>query len=551
MVRKVIIVGGSAGGATAAARLRRLSEDVHIVLVERGEHVSYANCGLPYYIGGIIKERKKLFVQTVKGLSERYNLDIRNFSEAVSINPNKKIVRIKNLRTGEWYEESYDKLLLSPGAKPVIPPIPGLEENERLFTLRNIPDTDRIKAFIDRHQPQKATVIGGGFIGIEMAENLARLGIEVTIIETADQIMAPLDFEMAQILHRHLREKGIRLIFKKEVQAFKNKGKQIALSDGTEIGTDMTFLSIGVRPENELAKTAGLSLGERGGIIVNEYLQTSDEHIYAIGDAIETVHPISGKKGTIPLAGPANRQGRIAADNIMGKKEKYYGTLGTSVVKVFDYTAAATGLNEKTLRGLEIPYEAVHLHPSSHAGYYPGAGPIALKLLFDKGSGKIYGAQAIGREGADKRIDVIATAIKGGLTVDDLTDLELCYAPPYSSAKDPVNLAGYVASNILAGDLEQIQWYEVDEIIAGGGLLIDVREAKERERGYIKGSVHIPLNELRNRLDELPKGETIYVACQSGQRSYLASRILKNHGFSVKNLDGGWKTYSYAYGLLP
>ncbi|WNS74918.1 CoA-disulfide reductase [Bacillus sp. DTU_2020_1000418_1_SI_GHA_SEK_038] len=548
MTKKIIIVGGVAGGATAAARLRRISEDIEIILVERGEHISFANCGLPYYIGETIKDRSKLLVQTVKGMAERFNMDIRNLSEVLSINPENKTVMIKDLQSNKVYKETYDKLLLSPGARPIVPPIPGIKENETLFTLRNIPDTDKIKNYVDHQHPKKAVVIGGGFIGIEMAENLVDRGIEVTIIEMANQIMAPIDFEMASILHTHLKDKGVQLILENGVQSFSEKGRKVILSDGQEIETDMTILSIGVRPENELAKTAGLDLGERGGIIVNEFLQTSDEHIYAVGDAVEVVDYISGIKAMIPLAGPANRQGRIAANNMMGKREKYHGTLGTSIAKVFDFTVAATGNNEKTLKRLGAPYEVVHIHPSSHAGYYPGASPIALKLIFDKESGKIFGAQAIGMDGVDKRMDVIATAIKGGLTVEDLTHLELSYAPPYSSAKDPVNMAGYVAANIMDGELEHIQWHEVNEIIADGGLLIDVREPMEREFGYIEGSRNISLNELRNKLDELPKDQTIYVSCQVGLRGYLASRILKNNGFNVKNVDGGWKTYSSVYG---
>jgi CoA-disulfide reductase len=548
MTKKIIIVGGVAGGATAAARLRRISEDVEIILVERGEHISFANCGLPYYIGETIKDRSKLLVQTVKGMSDRFNLDIRNLSEVLSIDPENKNVTIKNLQNGEVYEESYDKLLLSPGARPIIPPIPGLAENKQLFTLRNIPDTDKIKNHVDHNHPKKAVIVGGGFIGIEMAENLADRGMEVTLIEMANQIMAPIDYEMATILHTHLKEKGVQLVLENGVQAFADQGNKVILSDGTEIQTDMTILSIGVRPENELAKTAGLELGERGGIVVNEFLQTSNEDIYAVGDAVEVVDYISGTKAMIPLAGPANRQGRISANNMMGKKEKYQGTLGTSIAKVFDLTVAATGNNEKTLKRLGVSYEVVHIHPSSHAGYYPGAAPISLKLIFNKETGKIFGAQAVGSDGVDKRMDVIATAIKGGLTVEDLTNLELSYAPPFSSAKDPVNMAGYVAMNIMDGELEHIQWHEVDQIVSEGGLLIDVREPVEREFGFIEGSINISLNDLRNKLTEIPKDKTVYVSCQVGLRGYLASRILKNNGYHVKNVDGGWKTYSSVYG---
>lgn len=548
MTQKIIIVGGVAGGATAAAKLRRISEDVEIILVERGEYISFANCGLPYYIGETITERSKLLVQTVEGMTERFNMDIRNLSEVVAIDPEHHTVTIKNLRNGEEYNEAYDKLLLSPGASPIVPPIPGLKENEALFTLRNIPDTDRIKGYVDNEKPKKAVVVGGGFIGIEMAENLVDRGIEVTIIEMANQVMAPIDFEMASILHKHIQEKGARLILENGVQSFADNGRKIILSDGTEVETDMTILSIGVRPENELAKNAGLELGSRGHIIVNEFLQTSNEDIYAVGDAIEVVDFINGSQTAIPLAGPANRQGRIAAKNMMGQNEKYQGTLGTSVAKVFDLTVASTGNNEKTLKRIGTPYEVLHIHPSSHAGYYPGAAQISLKLIFDKETGKIFGAQAVGADGVEKRIDVIATAIKGGLTVEDLTNLELSYAPPYSSAKDPVNMAGYVATNLLEGELEHVQWHEIDQILADGGLLIDVRQPMEREFGYIEGSINIPLDDLRNRLNEVPKDKTIYVSCQVGLRGYLASRILKNNGYLVKNVDGGWKTYSTVFG---
>ncbi len=548
MTQKVIIVGGVAGGATAAAKLRRISEDVEIILIERGEYISFANCGLPYYIGETITDRSKLLVQTVEGMSKRFKMDIRNQSEVISIDPESQTVTIKNLRNGEEYNETYDKLLLSPGASPIVPPIPGLKENETLFTLRNIPDTDKIKNYVDQQKPKKAVVVGGGFIGIEMAENLVDLGIEVTIIEMSNQVMTPIDYEMASILHTHIKEKGARLILENGVQSFADNGKKVILSDGIEVETDMTILSIGVKPENELAKSAGLELGARGHIIVNEYLQTSNENIYAVGDAIEVVDYINGNQTAIPLAGPANRQGRIAAKNMMGLSERYQGTLGTSVAKVFDLTVASTGNNEKTLKRLGIPYEVLHVHPSSHAGYYPGAAQISLKLIFDKETGRIFGAQAVGADGADKRMDVIATAIKGGLTVEDLTNLELSYAPPYSSAKDPVNMAGYVATNLLEGELEHIQWHEVDRIVAEGGLLIDVREPMEREFGYIKGSINIPLDDLRNRLNEIPKDKTVYVSCQVGLRGYLASRILKNNGFDVKNVDGGWKTYSSVYG---
>jgi CoA-disulfide reductase len=547
MTKKIIIVGGVAGGATTAARLRRLDEQAEIMMFEKGEYISFANCGLPYYIGGTILERDKLLVQTVAEMSTKFNLDIRNLSEVTKINREQKTVEVKNLKTGEIYEEGYDKLVLSPGASPIKPPIPGIETAEALFTLRNIPDTDKIKSYADMKNPKKAAVIGGGFIGIEMAENLYDLGIEVTLIEMSNQIMAPLDFEMASILHAHLREKGINLILEDGVNAFAENGKIVKLNSGRTIDTDMIILAIGVKPENQLAKEAELKIGERGGIQVNEHLQTEDPNIYAIGDAIEVTDYINGRPTQIPLAWPANRQGRIVADHINGIPARYKGTLGTSIAKVFDMTAAATGNNEKTLKRLGIPYEVVHVHPGSHAGYYPGAFPITLKVIFDKKTGKIFGAQAVSYDGADKRIDVIATAIKGGLTIFDLPDLELAYAPPYSSAKDPVNMAGYAASNIADGLVETVQWHEIDEIVENGGLLIDVREPIEREMGFIPGSINIPLGELRNRMEELPKDQTIYVTCQVGLRGYLGSRILMQNGLKVKNLDGGFKTYSCVY----
>lgn len=550
MTKKIVIVGGVAGGATAAARLRRIDESSEIILIEKGEYISFANCGLPYYIGEIIEEREKLLVQTVEGMSKRFNLDIRNLSEVTQINREKKLIKIHNLETSETYEESYDKLILSPGARPIVPPIPGLEDAKSLFTLRNIPDTDQIKSYVDNEKPKHAVVVGGGFIGLEMAENLHERGMKVTVIEMADQVMAPLDVEMAAIIHKHLADKDVELILNDGVKSFENNGTTIVTQSGKEIETDMIILSIGVRPENELAVDAKLDVGERGGIQVNEYLQTSDPFIYALGDAIEVKDYINGKPTMIPLAWPANRQGRLVADNISGKKTAYKGTLGTSIAKIFDYDVATTGNNEKTLKRLNIPYQVIHIHPGSHAGYYPGASPIALKVVFDKDTGKIYGGQAIGMNGVDKRIDVIATAIKGNLTMLDLPDLELSYAPPYSSAKDPVNMAGYVASNIIEGVVETVQWHEIDDIIAEGGTLIDVRNPHECAIGSISGSKNIPLDDLRDRLSEISKDEEIYVNCQVGLRGYLATRILQENGFKVKNLDGGWKTYSTAHGLL-
>lgn len=547
MGKKIVIVGGVAGGASAAARLRRLDESSTIIMVERGEYISFANCGLPYYIGETIQERSKLMVQTVPGLSSRYQLDIRNLSEVTSIQREEKTVTIKNLSTGESYSEDYDYLILSPGAQPIVPDIPGLSKASNVFTLRNIPDTDRIKQFIDLNHPTEAVIVGGGFIGLEMAENLAERGIQVTVIEMANQVMAPLDYEMAAIVHAHLREKGVRLILEDGVQAVHEEGQRVELASGKQIATDMLILSIGVRPENILAIHAGLPVNDRGGIQVNEYLQTSDPYIYAIGDAIEVKDYIFQNEAFIPLAGPANRQGRLVADHIYGKNHPYKGTLGSSIAKVFDLTVAVTGINEKRLQQMKSPYKAIHIHPMSHAGYYPGAHPISLKLLFHPDTGRIYGAQAVGAEGVDKRIDVIAAAIMGNLSVWDLTELELSYAPPYSSAKDPVNYAGYVATNILDGLVETVQWHEIDQLIENGATLIDVRQPSERTAGYINGSINIPLNDLRSRLTELPKNETLYVTCQVGLRGYLAARILSEQGFKVKNLDGGWKTYAAVY----
>lgn len=548
-MKKILIVGGVAGGATTAARLRRLDETAQIILFERGEYISFANCGLPYYIGSVITERDALLVQTVEGMSERFNMDVRNLSEVTSVDKEKKTVTVKNLRDGSVYEESYDVLVLSPGANPLRPPIAGLDEADNVFTLRNIPDTDAIKTYVDHQKPKTAVVVGGGFIGIEMAENLAHRGVSVTLVEMLDQVMAPFDLEMAQILHQHLEEKGVRLILGDGVSRFANKGKSIVLSSGTEIPSDITILSIGVRPENELAKSAGLTLSDRGHIVVDDRLMTSDPNIYAIGDAVENVDFIYKEKAAVPLASPANRQGRIVADRICGIDSRYQGPLGTSVAKVFDLTAASTGHNEKALARMgRSNYRSIHIHPGSHAGYYPGAFPISLKLIFETPSGRILGAQGIGYDGVEKRIDVIATAIKGNLSVYDLADLELAYAPPYSSAKDPVNMAGYVASNILDGLVDTVSYHEVDELVRQGALLIDIRDEMEREMGFIDGSINIPLHELRGRLDEIPKDKDLIVTCQVGLRGYIAARILMQHGFRVKNLDGGYKTYAQMYG---
>jgi len=547
MSKKIVVVGGVAGGASVAARLRRLSEEDEIIMFERGEYISFANCGLPYYIGGVIQERQKLLVQTVEKMSKRFHLDIRVLSEVIKINKEEKTIIVKNVMTNETYEESYDILILSPGSKPIVPPIPGIETVKTLFTLRNVPDTDRIKAYIDEKKPRHATVIGGGFIGVEMAENLREKGIDVTLVEMANQVMPPIDYEMAAYVHEHMKKHGVQLILEDGVDVFEEGGAVVRLKSGSKINTDMVILSIGVQPESSLAKEAGLELGVRGTIKVNEKLQTSDSSIYAIGDAIEVKDFVTETETMIPLAWPANRQGRLLADIIHGHTESVYkGTMGTSIAKVFELTVASTGVNEKVLQSLNIPYEVVHVQANSHAGYYPNAYPILLKLLFNKESGEIYGAQAVGRDGVDKRIDVIATAMKAKLKVMDLPDLELAYAPPYSSAKDPVNMVGYAASNMIEGLVDTVQWHEINHIAPKGGYLMDVREPNELKQGMIKGSVNIPLDELRERLDEIPVNEEIYITCQLGMRGYVAARMLMEKGYKVKNVDGGFKLYATA-----
>ncbi len=547
MSKKILIVGGVAGGASTAARLRRMDENAEIIMFERGEFISFANCGLPYYIGGIIEEREKLLVQTVEGMANRFNMDIRNFSEVIKIDPTDKKISVKNLKTNEEYEEYYDVLVLSLGASPLMPPIPGINEAKTLFTLRNIPDTDAIQSYIDKQKPKSAIVVGGGFIGIEMAENLHHKGINVTLVEAADQIMGPIDFEMASILHNHIINKNVNLVLGDGVKSFKNQGKKLVLQSGKEIDTDLIIFSIGVRPESQLAKEAGLQIGERGGIVVDDYLRTSNENIYAIGDAIEVVDFISTNKTMIPLAGPANKQGRIVANNICGEKEKYVGTMGTSVAQVFDMVVASTGNNEKLLKAQGVDYQAIHIVPDSHADYYPNALPIFMKMLFDKKTGKIFGAQAVGYIGVEKRIDVIATAIAGNMTVMDLQRLELSYAPPFSSAKDPVNMLGFVATNIMEGLVDTLQWHEVDNIVKDGGVLVDLNETPMRDLGSIEGSIGMPLSKFRDRMDELPKDKIIYLYCRSGIKGYIAARILMQNGFKTKNLSGGFKIYQNVF----
>ncbi|MHB0882741.1 CoA-disulfide reductase [Paenibacillus sp. SEL1] len=544
MDRKIVIIGGVAGGASAAARLRRWNEEDEIILFERGEHVSFANCGLPYYIGGTIHAREKLFLQTPQGIRDRFNIDVRVLKEVIQIDREQKLVRFRDMITGETDEQPYDIVVLSPGAKPMIPDIPGLHEAVNVFTLRNIHDTDVIKAYVDERHPQHVTVIGAGFIGLEMAENLRERGLAVTIIDMGQQLLNPLDPEMAKWVEQHMRLNGVEVRLEEGVTALEEQGTQLRLTSGGVLQTDMVILAIGVVPENELAKQSGLELGFRGAIQVNAQLQTSDPAIYAVGDAIQVKDRNHGFATMVSLAWGANRQGRLVADHINGQAISYDGALGTSVIKTFALTSASTGNNEKTLQRLGVPYQAVHIHPGSHAGYYPGASPIAMKLLFNPENGMIYGAQAVGADGADKRIDVIATAIRGHLNVRELADIELAYAPPYSSAKDPVNMAGYVASNIMDGLVQTIQWHEVDDFHRNGGLIIDVRDAVELQAGAIPGSVHIPLAEIRERMTEIPSHLEIAVSCQVGLRGYIAARILTQYGYRVRNVDGGYKTYS-------
>lgn len=543
-----LIIGGVAGGATVAARLRRMDEKANIILFERGKYVSYANCGLPYYIGDTINNREKLFVQTAKGFTDRFRIDIRTEQEVTAIRPDKKEVEIKNLSTGETYTETYDKLVLSPGAEPLRPGIEGIG-SKKIFTLRNVPDTDTIKNYVNTENPKRAIVVGGGFIGLEMAENLHDLGIQVDVVEMANQVMAPLDFSMAAIVHRQLTDKGVGLHLEDGVSRFEEKdgGVTVHLRSGKQIATDMVLLSIGVRPETKLAKDAGLAIGERGGIAVNDYMQTSDADIYALGDAVEVRHLVTGQPALIPLAGPANKLGRIVADNIVfGNKKKYPGSIGTSIAKVFDLTVAAAGANAKLLQRNNIPYISSYTHGASHAGYYPGAVPLSIKILFAPKNGKLLGAQIVGFNGVDKRIEMLAQVIQRGGTVHDLAELEHAYAPPYSSAKDPVNMAGFVAENILNKKSRIIQWRELTELPADT-IRIDVRTHDEYKLGTIPGFINIPVDELREHLDELPKEKPIVVTCAVGLRGYLAYRILVQNGFKhVRNLSGGYKTWSVA-----
>ncbi|MGL5440446.1 MAG: FAD-dependent oxidoreductase [Filifactoraceae bacterium] len=547
---KILIIGGVAGGATAAARLRRLNENDEIIVFEKDEYISFANCGLPYYIGDVISQRNNLLVQTVEGMHKRFNLDIRNFSEVTEVIPERKLVKVKNVKTQEEYEESFDKLIISTGANPIKPSIKGIEETENVFILRNVPDTDMIKAYVINNEIKEATVIGGGFIGIEMAENLHSLGVKVTIVEKANQVLAPLDFEMAQIIHKELNSKGVKLILGDGISSFENKGKKITLESGNSLETEMIILSIGVVPTNKLAKEK-FDLGTRGHIITTDNFNVLEngkinDDIFAIGDVVEVVDFIDNSKTAVPLAWGANRQGRIVADYINGIDIKPSRIQGTAVAKVMDMVIATTGNNESRLKAKNMDYTAIHAHRGNHASYYPGASNIALKLIFDNKTKKILGAQAVGMSGTEKRIDVISTAMKLGATIYDLADLELCYAPPFSSAKDPVNILGYIAENVSDEVYKVVHWNEIDEVAKSGAYLLDVRTAGEYSAGCIEGSINIEVDSLRDNLHKLPKDKTtpIYVNCQVGLRAYIAIKILAGKGYTnLYNLSGGYSTY--------
>lgn len=540
---KVVIIGGVAGGMSAATRLRRLNETAEIIVLEKGPYVSFANCGLPYYVAGEIEERSDLLVQTPEALQARFELDVRPHSEAVAIDASLKEVTV--LTSEGEYTLSYDKLILSPGAKPFIPPAKGLEEAKNIFTLRSVPDVDAITDFMELHQPKKAVVIGAGFIGLEMAESLVHRGLDVTIIEKAPHVLPPLDEEMAAYITKELKANGVKLYTGLAAESFEAEGKVVVLDNGERLESDLTLMSVGVKPETTLALTAGIETGVRGGIVVNEYYETSQKDIYAVGDAIVVKQQINGEDTMIALASPANRQGRQVADVISGLPRKNKGSIGTAIVRVFNQVAASTGLNERQLKMANEKFEIVHIQGKSHAGYYPNAGTILLKVLFNPENGKIYGAQAIGEDGVDKRIDIIATAIKAGMTIHDLPELEFTYAPPFGSAKDPVNMAGYAALNLIEGVSESIQWHELESKQEEGYLLLDVRNEGELEKnGRLKGALNIPLDQLRERLSEVPKDKPIIVSCHSGLRSYIAERILKQNEYKAKNLDGAFALYS-------
>lgn len=541
-----LIIGGVAGGASTAARLRRNDEKASIIMFEKSEHISYANCGLPYYIGGVIAERDRLFVQTPESFFARTNIEVRNFSEVTSINRENKTITVLDIKNNRTYEEKYDKLVLSPGAEPIRPSLPGINE-EGIFTLRNVENTDAIKSFINKRHPRRAVIVGAGFIGLEIAENLHHLGIQVTIVEMAEQVMTVVDYDMASSIHQHLKTKNVEFYLQEAVTSFTRKQDllYVNLKSGREIVTDMVILSIGVKPESVLAKNAGLTLGEREGIVVNEYLQTNDPDIYAVGDAVLFPHPLTQKPTLAYLAGPANKQGRIAADNITtGNTKKYHGTIGTAIAKVFDLTVASTGLSERILQAQQVPYESYVIHASSHAGYYPDTTPLTLKIMFHPETGILYGAQMLGYEGIDKRIDVLSVYIHNKQTVMELCEFEQAYAPPYSSAKDPVNIAGFVATNIINKTMIPIHWQSLVQKKHEEYFLLDVRTPDEFSLGAIEGAINIEIDKLRSNLNSIPKDKPIIVYCGVGQRGYLAARILMQNGFSkVYNLSGGYKTF--------
>ncbi|MBZ3642529.1 FAD-dependent oxidoreductase [Enterococcus casseliflavus] len=542
-MEKIVIVGGVAGGMSAATRLRRLKEAAEIIVFEKGPFVSFANCGLPYAISGEIKERDSLLVQTPEALKKRFNLDVRPFHEVLAIEPEEKTVTVKH---GEHvFTESYDALILSPGAKPLVPAIKGLEEATNAFSLRNVPDLDQIMAHLEDKKPQKATIIGAGFIGLEVAENLHKKGLEVTIVEKAPHLLPPLDEEMAAYVKNELIKQGIKVLTSQSATAFEKAGQEIVLEDGTVLASDVTILSVGVQPETDLAKRAGIELGHRGGILVDEQYQTSKKDIYAVGDAIVVKQQITNEDTLISLASPANRQGRQVADVLGGLARKNKGSIGTAIVRVFDLAAASTGLSERSAKLAGLNPQVVHLSGKAHAGYYPDATDIYLKLIFDANTGKIYGAQGIGAKGVDKRIDILATAIKGGLTIFDLPELEFTYAPPFGSAKDPVNMLGYAAINLAEGISENIQWHELTDALENGKQLLDVRSEMElADNGRFQQALHIPLDELRDRLSELDPSVSYVVTCHSGLRSYIAERILKQAGINCQNLDGAFSLYN-------
>ncbi len=543
---KVVIIGGVAGGATAAARLRRLDEKAQIIILERSGYISYANCGLPYYIGGEITQRSALTLQTPESFWQRFRIEARVRNEVLAIHPAEKRVTVRRLEDQTVYEESYDKLILSPGAKPVRPPLPGIED-QRIFTLRNVEDTFAIHDFIEQSEPRRAVVVGGGFIGLEMAENLTGLGIQTTLVERLPQVMAPLDFDMACSVHAYLREKGVCLRLGESVSGFEPDEKELLVQlEGKEpLPADLVILAIGVAPDTALAREAGLTLGLKGAIVVNSRMQTSDPDIYAVGDAVESTQFVSGTKTLAALAGPANKQGRIAADNLCGRESHYHGVQGSAVLKLFDMTVASTGLNEAAACGAGIAFDKTITFSASHATYYPGASNMTVKTLFSPETGKLLGAQIVGFDGVDKRIDVLAAAVRSGLTGEELTELELAYAPPYSSAKDPVNMAGYVIENIRSGLVRQYHWHDIPSLPRDGSVtLLDVRTQAEYARGHIDGAANIPLDSLRERLQELEPGKPVYVNCHSGLRSYIACRILTQHGFDCYNLSGGYRFYA-------